>query len=724
MMARIEGRLGAVVRHRWLLGIMLIGLLFRLWLWWRVPIHQPANDENEYLQVARDLIAGRGWVFYEHYHWLRAPLYPLFLAGSLWLAGGRLYWAALPNILVSVAAIPLCYWLGKMVVQDNASPSPEHERRAERAGIVAATLCALLLPFATFASLWMSETLFTALFAGSLVVLLRWARHPQNRLAALAGVLLGAATLTRSAPLAALPLLVFWMLWQRPRRVALRPYLTGMVVCVLMMFLTISPWTIRNWIAYGGFIPVETGLSYNLWAFDEPREDEQTIFRTLERIPNPVERSRYATAKGLERLREDPAILLRKLEPNWTALWRVKPIEDRFLQASYREDVPLGMFVTGLVLDDSLSLIIVLSASIALICAPGRAAKTLLGGWIVYSVLVIMLTHGEGRYRQFLFPALIPYAAACWTAGWWSMRARTRHILAALSVVVLLLPLQLYPYRWAVNNVRRGWFVTLGDRAMLRGDYVAAQGDYRRARMNDRRSPDVALKLGLAYDRGGRLDDASSMYSLAVAAASDYVPPAVLRGDALRREGRLDQAQQTFEGTHADPRAVADWAWQHLSPVPATFVDVGDGLDFGYVRGMYGPEEQGGRWVRWTSENAAVRLASGEGGADILLRLSAPRPDGRAVHVRLCAATQCQIVVVDRTWRSYRLFVPSMCTNKDEHPVCKLTTEVEIHAETFIPAVAGEHEDGQDTSDSRHLGVLIDYATSSPQSATNVPSPN
>ena len=100
--------------RRPLLLILLLALILRLLLLWSQPLHQLANDEVEYVTVARDLLAGRGWQFYQHYHWLRAPLYPLFLAGSLWLAGGdpapgvssislgfaqSLHLAALPNIL-------------------------------------------------------------------------------------------------------------------------------------------------------------------------------------------------------------------------------------------------------------------------------------------------------------------------------------------------------------------------------------------------------------------------------------------------------------------------------------------------------------------------------------------------------------------------------------------------------------------------------------------------
>src|SRR5439155_18576021 len=142
-----------------ILLILLLALLVRLLLWSQ-PLHQLANDEIEYVTVARDLLAGRGWQFYEHYRWLRAPLYPLFLAGSLWLAGGDLHRAALPNIVLSVANVYLNYRLTLALIG----------RRAAR---VVALLTAVLWTQAIFASLYMSETLFTFLFTGALVCLIR-----------------------------------------------------------------------------------------------------------------------------------------------------------------------------------------------------------------------------------------------------------------------------------------------------------------------------------------------------------------------------------------------------------------------------------------------------------------------------------------------------------------------------------------------------------------------
>ena len=92
MVKHVSTPIGWAKRYGLLL-ILLLALALRLLLWLQ-PAHQLANDEVEYVAVARDLLAGRGWQFYDHYNWLRAPLYSLFLAGSLWLADGDLHNAA------------------------------------------------------------------------------------------------------------------------------------------------------------------------------------------------------------------------------------------------------------------------------------------------------------------------------------------------------------------------------------------------------------------------------------------------------------------------------------------------------------------------------------------------------------------------------------------------------------------------------------------------------
>ena len=401
--------------RRWLVLILVVAFGIRLALWSQ-PLHEPANDEVEYIAVARDLLAGRGWEYYTHYRWLRAPLYPLFLAASLWLAGGNLHLAALPNLFLSTSNVLLAFWIARALV-------------GRRAALLAAAITALLWTNATFASLYMAETLFTALFSVALLATLRAANrragcHSALGFAALAGVLFGLAALTRSAVLLFLPLVACWLIYWRKhdplaRRLALG-LLFGLAVAV-----PILPWTARNYAAYGKPILIETGLSYNMWAFNEPRESLATIHHTLEQIPNPAVRSDYAMARGLQRLREDPAILARKLWPNWVFLARVKPIQDRFLMESYYDSVDLPLFVAALLFDDLLYVVVALAA-IAGLCSilaglAGRSQRALAWlcvAWCGYLLVTLLLTHGEARYRHFLFPVLIPYAA------WALLRAR------------------------------------------------------------------------------------------------------------------------------------------------------------------------------------------------------------------------------------------------------------------------------------------------------------
>ncbi len=353
-MSRGEGRLRPRLA---MLLILLLALAWRLLLWAQ-PLHGPANDEVEYIAVARDLLAGRGWSFYEGWRWLRAPLYPLFLAGSLWLAGGDLHLAALPNIFLGVGLVYLVARLARELAPE-AGPRP---------ALIAAAVAALLQTYATFGGLYMSETLFSLLFAGALLALARWRRDGGLWSAALAGMLFGLACLTRSAALVFLPAAMLWLTWLEARRIGrLRPAAAlpalAMALCAA---LTIAPWTLRNCRAYGACIPIETGFAYNLWAFYEPREDLGEINRALEAIPNPATRADVATERGLERLREDPAIVLRKLPAEWERLWVVKPIQDRFLLPSAYSDPPPPLFLSALFLDDLLYLLVLCASALGL----------------------------------------------------------------------------------------------------------------------------------------------------------------------------------------------------------------------------------------------------------------------------------------------------------------------------------------------------------------------
>lgn len=689
--------------HISLLVILALALGLRLALW-RQPLHEPANDEVEYITVARDLLEGRGWSFYERYHWLRAPLYPLFLAASWRLAGDdawpgatrALHLAALPNIALSVGNVFFTYLLTRRLVH-------------ERAAVIAALITAILWTNATFASLYMAETLFTALFQLGLLFLLstngdrsttiRWS------LIAAAGLCFGLATLTRSITLLFLPCAALWLAAQvyrarnhdTRRRIA-TPLLAA-TIYLGATTLTIAPWTMRNFQAYGGIILVETGLSYNLWVFNEPHEDRDTIHRTLERITNPVERAEYATRRGLQRLREDPAIIARKLWPNWVLLVRVKPIQDRFLMESYYADVDLPLFVAALLFDDLLYVIIALGAMTGLahaVCHQrgppfGPAVLCLL--WIGYAVTTMLLTHGEARYRHFLFPVLVPYAA--WTIAALLRRAaeirrRRLAIVAPLAVVFLWTVLTAYPWDWAGENLARGRRTLTGDLFLALGDTDGAAAAYRDA-LEAKATADGWLRLGAADLARGSIEDARRAYRAAWSSSPLYYVASSRLGDLERTLGNIEQARRAFAGYYVDAQRVTDWSWRQLGARPPAALDVGGGLDFGYVGGVYPAEELEGTSARWSAGRALLRLAGPETPATavIVLRLAAPHPGTEAVPATVCVANACRTITLRAGWRSYMLAL--------DVPGDAIMT-IEVRSPTFVAA------------DGRRLGVLIDSA--------------
>jgi 4-amino-4-deoxy-L-arabinose transferase-like glycosyltransferase len=734
--------------HRALFAVLLLALLIRLALWAQ-PLHEPANDEVEYITVAYDLLAGRGWQFYEQYHWLRAPLYPLFLAASLWLSGGNLHLAALPNIVLSVATVGLVYALTTELVR-RPSDSAESPASGSRAPILAALLAAVLLTLGTFASLYMSETLFAFLLTAAVLLLVRWQYRatpdaPHLGMLLLAAVCYGLATLTRSLTLAFLPVVLLWLLIGSAGSLqGLQPAgwlraLRAPVLFAALTLLTIAPWTLRNCQAYGSCILVETGFSYNMWAFNEPRESMGTIFRTLEQIPNPAERADEATQRGMQRLQEDPAILMRKLWPNWGYLWRIKPIQDRFLMSTYYADPPAPLFLAALVFDDLLYVLILVLGIIGLsgrlvmreriagisdMLAYLRAPPVLIALWIAYVVVATLLTHGEARYRHFLFPLLIPYAAIGMLSlvrgarqavrGGSSIalsRPGARTLLrwsATLALIGLLLhPVWTqYPWKWAAEGAERSIYRIVGDTAYHMGNLSAAEDAYRRALQGDK-TADVYMALGGLYLQQGDLSAAEAAFWRAWRYERHYIAANARYGDILRRQDKQDEARRAFVGFYVSEQEMLDWSWQHLDPPPKSHIDIGDGLDFGYVGGMYPDEQQQGAQARWTNGHGMLRLsvpADSSGPVMLHLRVAAPRPDSPAeqagVATRICVQDDCQQVQVAHTWRTIELLLPTAPHKQqaDTGNTAWHTYTVELHSPTLA------------APDGRTLGMLVDWA--------------
>jgi hypothetical protein len=308
-----------------LLLVLLLALALRLLLWGRIPRTGLISDEGEYLSAASWLAQGRSFSWYQNYLWTRAPLYPLFVAAHLRLFGDTLAPIYITQTLLSLLNVALVYLLARYLIGHH--PQTAGDGRGSQFAIcnsqffvptVAALLMALYLPFALFAQMLLSETLFiTLLLAGFLTLAVwnsttddrqltaaepgRWSVVSGRWLLVVAGGLFGLATLTRSLTLAFLPLVALWLLLDRPRTmddgrmvagrdvVGGRAYWSLVVrrwpasICFfLSAVLMIAPWTLYNSTRlYGGLVMVDTSGSFNLLlgartAYDGGRNDAAT----------------------------------------------------------------------------------------------------------------------------------------------------------------------------------------------------------------------------------------------------------------------------------------------------------------------------------------------------------------------------------------------------------------------------------------------------------------
>lgn len=254
-------------------------LAFAFGYWVDRPL---THDEREYLLLAGNVAGGRGFVYLlpdgssapgEHFG--RAPLYPMFVAGVIRMAGVDLGGSR----TLEPAGGP-----GAAVAASPVWPDPEvlrairlvqsllggalvwliawlaHRAAGPRAAIAAGALAAIYPPLVwTPAFVW-SETLFSVLALACAGVLTLDSGRAGASIGA--GALAGLAVLTRPAMLFFLPLAIVWLSWRRRWLPAV--WLT--LACALVM----APWTLRNAREYGRFVLVASEGGITFWTGNHP----------------------------------------------------------------------------------------------------------------------------------------------------------------------------------------------------------------------------------------------------------------------------------------------------------------------------------------------------------------------------------------------------------------------------------------------------------------------
>ena len=526
-----------------LAAITLLGFVLRLAAWRWHEFRPLGGDEREYLDLALHLARGQG---YYDLQFMRPPLFPAALAAVAWLADGDLQWIRFANILVSTLTIPLMYWWTRSLLGRPERPA---------APLLAAALTAGSYTLALNATELLTEAATLAGLTLTMIALLQAGRSPGWRWAALAGLLVALVCLIRSVALPLLPLGAWW-LWRHGAGETKSARGRRALIFVLAALLTIAPWTIRNGLAYGGLILIDTTGPENLWLDNDPAGREAVKAQLYAMGDDRVARSKLASQRGLAALAAHPGWVASKSWGEFQKFWALEQADDMLARPAIW--VPPAEVWLRLLLGDGLWLLTLIAGAAGLLAMPlPRGLRPLLGLWALYTVFTGALFHVEYRYRLPLYLALLPCAS--WALGqlrhWRAIRTgwRSPRALAGLGLGLTLLALtcawRFYPAE-AARLGRKHWALWQAERDLAAADAAglpldqleggiplyAAQAGAATALRHDPRSVLARVLLARIELRSGRADRAGVQLLAAIDQLPAHPYAHLVRGDLLRAQ--------------------------------------------------------------------------------------------------------------------------------------------------------------------------------------------
>jgi 4-amino-4-deoxy-L-arabinose transferase-like glycosyltransferase len=248
----------------------------------------------------------------------RVPLFPIFIAAVYRMFGQHLLAVRLAQALLGTITVALTYFIARRIASNKG---------ALCASLVVAVYPALLL----YSAYVMAETIFACLAVAALAL---WGSH-RWWTALLAGLAVGAATLTRSVGLALLAGIVLGELWRLVwhasglAKTAIKgtvPFMADSAIAnglafgrlalfVIGFAIALAPWVQRNYGLYQRVIPTDTSSGFNVLLGNYPgatgrhpgipavEAAAQTYWNTTR---NDLERSEIGMQVGRDFVRDNP----------------------------------------------------------------------------------------------------------------------------------------------------------------------------------------------------------------------------------------------------------------------------------------------------------------------------------------------------------------------------------------------------------------------------------
>jgi 4-amino-4-deoxy-L-arabinose transferase-like glycosyltransferase len=438
-------RISSQTQRRGLTAAFIVGLAIRVAILGSTGgLTTKIVDEQQYSQIARSLDDGDGFA------WgpgrptsIRPPLYPALLAGIWAISPDNLQAVRVLQILLSLLTAFLVYLLASRIYGPTA-------------GRWAAAICWLYPSLIFFNFLILTETLFTFLLVGFVLLAVVTVQTPRAWAALACGLGLGLAALTRSIlwplPVILCPLLVALVCAPFARRLA-------MACLVLAGYaLVVAPWAVRNTRLQGVVTIVDTmgGMNLRMGNYEYTPDDrmwdavslggEKSWVHGLTSDPpgQPItegQKEKWAQRKAIEYMRANPGVTLRRAFIKFADFWG--------LEREFAAGVQNGLYAPPAWLQLLGSIVIVLGYVIVVVAGAAGIWLAAPNDWRLHVVLllpiaIIMGAHtivfGHSRYHLPLMPLFAVYAAALVTMRAPAYRFSHRPTLvgAAVTVTVLL----------------------------------------------------------------------------------------------------------------------------------------------------------------------------------------------------------------------------------------------------------------------------------------------
>jgi 4-amino-4-deoxy-L-arabinose transferase-like glycosyltransferase len=390
-----------MAKHAGITALLIVALALRL-IWGFIhgeQIDSRLPDQQEYLELAQNVLKGQGLNFYDTRFYqtvyaYRMPGYPLFVA-----AGRSVHAALFHQKLIDTSTVLATYLLARRWLSKGPS--------------LFAAVAVAFNPFLIyFSALLLSETLYTSLLVWGCVLLVR---HPN--------FLWGGIVLALSVPVrpSAVALPVFLglvsvfvnytpgLIEGRRRWLRLPVGTTMLLLVVLVLF----PWALRNklrlgqWIwlttnggvtRYDGFNPDATGASDQRFLL----QPEMRVLRHM----NEVERDQYLSLQASNWIRDtwqhNPQQLLRLTAIKIARTWSPVPLSAEFGAKKFYKYAAAAYSIPLLTLS-----VVGLWAS-----RLPRSARLFLLSPVLYFTMIHAVSVGSLRYRVPTEPLLAVLAAA------------------------------------------------------------------------------------------------------------------------------------------------------------------------------------------------------------------------------------------------------------------------------------------------------------------------